>query len=792
MSLSSSSRPTSSATQLSLTRLAGGLTAVGLLWLAAWIVLAPPEDVPGPWLWFGVLSAALAIPAAACWLWPRVPGARWTPLVAATIALGALVAVNLASRLIGWWPAMELAALLALAATVALPTLAGALAQAAILALSAAVILRGASPFTMVAGPAAIVSAGARLLVAAGTVTIGNALLRRASAATDSLLAEESRQREVLAVEERRRRSDRAARRFLHDSGMNSLEAVGRGVPAGSVQALRDRCAIDAERWLRSAAGPADDAVAAFEPALQEAALRGLQVDTHFAVDGQLPAEILHALAQATGEALRNTAKHAQIAVATVDVQVGQGSATVLVTDAGRGFDPTAPTTGLGVADSIRRRMVDAGGDADIDSAPGRGTSVRLRWPVATLAGPPSVGATLALDLPHVLARLALLPVAAVAIGAVASAVVNWWSVQFPWLLGASGLLLAGACGWFVQRWRWRLLDRFDVALLTCALVLSTLILPVADPFCSAASGPPLIPDGRLVALSLVGVLLASWRVSFAVLACTLGALAVAGAMWHSLWPMCAPEAIPTAIGMTVVTMIGLVFGRAVRSQEAAARDAFTAMEDTNLELARRRADELVRAEWGITAVAYVRDLLRMIADPATDLADPTLRKAAGDAACRLRAVVRASELPGPLATVVSQLVELGGTNDFRVTVEGDLANHDANTLVDGAGGGDADDDSALRQVADALGRWVEHGSTEATSAVVTLSEFDGECSVLVWLASTSTQCADSAEHDESDGAAPEAAAIHSWRDGTGAWWQAEWRRRPGLIMSYSEHGQSG
>jgi two-component system NarL family sensor kinase len=55
------------------------------------------------------------------------------------------------------------------------------------------------------------------------------------------------------------------------------------------------------------------------------------------------------------------------------------------VADDGRGFDPTAPAPssnghfGLRVmADLIR----DAGGSVDIDSAPGRGTRVRLEVPL--------------------------------------------------------------------------------------------------------------------------------------------------------------------------------------------------------------------------------------------------------------------------------------------------------------------------------------------------------------------------------------------------------------------------
>lgn len=810
-------RPTYWATQLSLTRLAGGLTAAGLLWLATWTALAPPEDVPGPWRTYGLLTAGLALIAAGSAIWPHLPGSRWTPLTTAAIALISLATVSDDTGLIGWWPTLELAALLALAATVALPTPAAAVAQVAVIVGSFVVMMRTSTTFAVATGPAAIVSDLARLLVAAITLLVGNAVLRRASRATDNLLAQESHERELLETEARRRRTDRDARRFLHDSGMNSLESVSRGIPAGSVDLLRRRCATDAERWLQAAAGPTDDTVDAFGPALAEATVRGLSVESEFAVDGRLPDDVLHALADATSEALRNSAKHSGGTITRLTVRVGQGRATVTVADTGRGFDPTVATSRLGMAESIVGRLRDVGGEADVDSAPGQGTTITLRWPVATgRAGGPDPGGgqssshvdpAFAHDLLGILGRLAWLPIAAVAVGAVASTAANWWSVHVPWLLGLSGLLLAAAGGWLVHRWRTAALDVFDLAVATLALVVATLIAPVADPFCSAASGPPLIPDGRLVILAVVGVLLASWRVSVAMLAATLVALGVASLMWLSLWPMCAPETTPTAIGLTLVTVAGVAFGTAVRHQEASASRAFAAMEATNLALARGRADELARAEWEIAAVAQVRDLLRRIADPATDLDDPGLRAAAGDAAARLRAAVRASELPGPLAAVLAKLVDLGRMHGFGVTIEGDLGTADGDHTGRGTADGDHTGDTRgsehtgrspdpLPAVAAALDTWLAHHGAATTAAVVTLTDFGGIGSVLVQLRSAAaaalpiTAAVDPptpATHDLSTppaNALPEAppppaasaqVRFDSWIDGPDLWWQAEW-----------------
>lgn len=783
-------RPTYWATQLSLTRLAAGLTAAGLLWLAGWIVLAPPENVPGPWLGYGMVTTMLAAVTGVSAVWPQLPGSRWAPVATTTIALISLATVSGSTGLVGWWPTMELAALLALSATVALPTVAAALAQVAIVAFSLALMMRHASSFVVAVGPASVASALARLIVAAVTLLVGNAVLRRAATTTDALVARESRQREVLETEARTRRTNRDARRFLHDSGMNSLEAVSRGVPPDRVTELRTRCAADAERWLQAASAPGDDTQAAFRPVIAEAHVRGLTVDSRFTIDGRLPDDVLSEVAEAAGEALRNCAKHAGVTTAQLIVAVGQGTATVDVIDSGRGFDATAATTRLGLAESIRGRMRDIGGEARIESAPGQGTRVTLHWPVATsttshasvatLFGGSSASATTAtataINLPDMLARLAWLPIAAVALGAAASTAVNWWSVHLPWLLGASGVAVALATGWTVRRWRAGRLDTFDLSALTLTLVIATLVAPVADPFCSAASGPPLIPDGRLVALAVIGVLVASWRVSAAVVAVTLAALSVAALLWLQLWPICAAETVPTGIGLALVAVAGVAFGKAVRSQESAAKRAAATMAATKLDLARDRADALVRAEWEITAVAEVRDLLRTIADPATDLDDPGLRASAGDAAARLRALVRASELPGPLATVLSKLVELGRVNGFPVAIEGALQG-DTEDLHAGRFTATADD-ALLLGVAGELDRWLASHAHRATSAGVTLSDFDGFESVMLRLDSAAGRQAPATVTAAGTGT-PEGAHVRfdSWHDGPDAWFQAEWQK---------------
>ena len=88
------------------------------------------------------------------------------------------------------------------------------------------------------------------------------------------------------------------------------------------------------------------------------------------------------ALVAAAGEAMVNAAKHAGVDTVDVYVEVTDVSVDVFVRDRGTGFDPDAvPEDRLGVRRSIMERMQRHGGTAEVRSAAGEGTEVRLRMP---------------------------------------------------------------------------------------------------------------------------------------------------------------------------------------------------------------------------------------------------------------------------------------------------------------------------------------------------------------------------------------------------------------------------
>ena len=279
--------------------------------------------------------------------------------------LVATVAVGLADR--------PLAHLLLGALPVGLATLAPALVPGSTYRSSDAVP-DGAMPVTIVL-VAALVARSLRASAADLHREHEDAVRRTAELAT---ARERARQQDVLGGELRSTLAALAADEAVADPGLHAhvrsearwLETVVRlglpGSPPALLTALRELAADKRAAGLTVAvSGPVA------EPRVGEAAAE--------------------ALVDASREALTNVAKHAGTTSATVAV-TGGGSAgvTVEICDRGRGFDGRVAVVGVGLARSIRERVGAAGGRVEIESEPGRGTTVRLWVPGAGSDGEPA------------------------------------------------------------------------------------------------------------------------------------------------------------------------------------------------------------------------------------------------------------------------------------------------------------------------------------------------------------------------------------------------------------------
>ncbi|MFD9214411.1 sensor histidine kinase [Streptomyces sp. NPDC059544] len=207
--------------------------------------------------------------------------------------------------------------------------------------------------------------------------------LRRQGGLLDAATAQ------ALAAEaERARYAERIAHhRALHDTVLATLTAIASGRADADAPPVRERCAREAAYLRRlvlqqqAEEDRAPGTAAAVERAVRSAESLGLRVNAQYDGLVEIPAPAAAALGAAVTEALNNVLRHAGTGRAHVTVTGAAGRVVVTVVDRGVGFDPDTVPEGLGLRSSVGARMRESGGAADVDSAPGEGTRVELRWP---------------------------------------------------------------------------------------------------------------------------------------------------------------------------------------------------------------------------------------------------------------------------------------------------------------------------------------------------------------------------------------------------------------------------
>jgi signal transduction histidine kinase len=198
--------------------------------------------------------------------------------------------------------------------------------------------------------------------------------------AETALLQAESAEREREADVARERE---ITHREIHEHLLPIVDSVAAGGALGEgVTRLAGREADRARRLLmdsRLDAGPGFEAVLAdIRDTFVDA---GLQVSTTFRIVCEPPGDFADAVAMATREALTNAAKYAgdrrDVTFFAESTEVG---GEIVVRDRGTGFDPDTVRPGgglVGTYGAVRRR----GGSVDIQTRPGEGTKVTIRWP---------------------------------------------------------------------------------------------------------------------------------------------------------------------------------------------------------------------------------------------------------------------------------------------------------------------------------------------------------------------------------------------------------------------------
>ena len=177
---------------------------------------------------------------------------------------------------------------------------------------------------------------------------------------------------------------------IVHDSVLTTLLYAARA-DTPEAQRLAATMASNAIGHLRDAAlvSPDDGStvrVSALAQNLREAIEQlegGFEITASRLGTRSIPTTVAEALQSAALQAAVNSIHHAgEGAIRTVRITSSDGSVQITVADDGRGFDPAqVPSERLGVRVSIIELIANLGGEAQVESAPGAGTTVVIRWP---------------------------------------------------------------------------------------------------------------------------------------------------------------------------------------------------------------------------------------------------------------------------------------------------------------------------------------------------------------------------------------------------------------------------
>ncbi|WP_280215100.1 sensor histidine kinase [Nocardia cyriacigeorgica] len=236
----------------------------------------------------------------------------------------------------------------------------------------------GAAGIDGVGNPLAIFSLDF-LLVEWAMAALLRRLVVRAAAATDDGFEQLDRTRIASEVAEARAKAEREMWATMHDTAASTLTMLGQGVCADPArlrkQLQRDVRAVTAEPVLRTDSGTVD-VVPLMRAICQETTTPArLTAPASLILDSMVG----HALVSAAREALANVDRHAQARSVAIDITADH----VRICDDGIGFDSSdhGPRRRRhGIRGSLIGRITDIGGTVEIDSTPGRGTQVILRW----------------------------------------------------------------------------------------------------------------------------------------------------------------------------------------------------------------------------------------------------------------------------------------------------------------------------------------------------------------------------------------------------------------------------
>jgi signal transduction histidine kinase len=98
----------------------------------------------------------------------------------------------------------------------------------------------------------------------------------------------------------------------------------------------------------------------------------------------QLSSQVRHNICMAVKEAIHNVIKHARATEISMRITFADGALDIIIKDNGAGFKPDLKSEGNGLS-NMTRRLEAIGGQCEIASEPGNGTTVHIHLKVRKL-----------------------------------------------------------------------------------------------------------------------------------------------------------------------------------------------------------------------------------------------------------------------------------------------------------------------------------------------------------------------------------------------------------------------
>ena len=308
-------------------------------------------------------------------------------------------------------------------------------------------------------------------------VGVGFSLWRRNWAASAATTDEEFVSAQFALLNSRRHQAVLAAQhqsqRRLHETMLNTLFAVGRGVGRTNRELVVETCRSDLahlDTGSRYVSSVPVSAVIADAARVLEGQLDFTIVDAQDAMLGPIPAG---ALRDAMVEALRNVVRHARTSAVFIQSEVNEESLAVRIVDHGVGFS-SVPDQHFGLTRAIHEPIDILGGSVAVTSEPGEGTEVELTLPLESQSThPDALAPVLDVVVGPLSARLAA--ISAIYFGLATVLIVsgqysNWWLFLLAYLVFAF-CVITGAVLWD-SKWRRHLTVVTFVALAAAFLVI--------------------------------------------------------------------------------------------------------------------------------------------------------------------------------------------------------------------------------------------------------------------------------------------------------------------------------